>query len=102
MQGAARFREDVLCHQPDLVTIDYGLNDRGVTPEQAEAAWRQMIEDALDRKIPVILLTPSWDQTWFAQSEEWHALEQHAEQIRCGMKRGRYGKAGYSFPTRLM
>ena len=82
VQGAARFRKDVLCHQPDLVTIDYGLNDRGVTLEQAEAAWRQMIEDALDSNIPVILLTPSWDQTWYAQSGEWHALEQHAEQIR--------------------
>ena len=27
-QGADRFEADVLCHRPDLVTIDYGLNDR--------------------------------------------------------------------------
>ena len=81
-RGAARFEEDVLCHQPDLVTIDYGLNDRSLTLEQAEQAWRKMIETALARKIPVILLTPSWDQTWFAQSAEWHALEHHAQQIR--------------------
>ena len=53
-----------------------------MTLKQAEDAWRKMIETALDRKIPVILLTPSWDQTWYAQSEEWHALEQHAKQIR--------------------
>ena len=82
VQGAARFQEDVLCHKPDLVTIDYGLNDRGLTLKQAEEAWRRMIGWALDREIPVILLTPSWDQTWFVQSEEWHALEQHAQQIR--------------------
>ena len=91
VQGAARFREDVLCHQPDLVTIDYGLNDRGVSLEQAEAAWRQMIEAALEQRIPVILLTPSWDRTWFAQNDEWHALEQHAEQIR--RLAGEYGTA---------
>jgi lysophospholipase L1-like esterase len=82
VQGAARFKQDVLCHQPDLITIDYGLNDRGVSLEEAEAAWRQMIEDAQERAIPVILLTPSWDMTRFAQSEEWHALERHAAQIR--------------------
>ena len=82
VQGAARFQEDVLCHQPDLVTIDYGLNDRGVTLKQAEEAWRQMIGNALDRGIPVILLTPSWDQTWFTRSEEWRMLEQHTQQIR--------------------
>ena len=82
VQGANRFEKDVLCHQPDLITIDYGLNDRSLTPEQAEAAWREMIRMSQDRGIPVILLTPSWDQTWYAQSEEWHALEQHAQQIR--------------------
>ena len=82
VQGAARFQKEVLCHRPDLVTIDYGLNDRGLSLEQAEEAWRRMIEKALERKIPVILLTPSWDKTWFARSEEWHALEQHARQIR--------------------
>ncbi len=82
VQGAARFEKDVLCHQPDLVTVDYGLNDRGLTMEQAEGAWRQMIETALSRGIPLILLTPSWDQTWFSRSAEWAALERHAGQIR--------------------
>ena len=82
VQGAARFEEEVLCHRPDLVTIDYGLNDRSLTLEQAENAWRKMIEKALARKIPLILLTPSWDQSWFARSGEWKALVRHAEQIR--------------------
>ena len=82
VQGASRFKDDVLCHKPDLITIDYGLNDRGLPLKQAEEAWREMITISLDRGIPVILLTPSWDQTWFAQSEEWRQLEQHARQIR--------------------
>ena len=82
VQGVSRFRDDVLCHKPDLITIDYGLNDRGLTLKQAEEAWREMITISLDRGIPVILLTPSWDQTWFTQSEEWRQLEQHARQIR--------------------
>jgi len=82
VRGAARFEDDVLSHRPDLITIDYGLNDRGVTLKEAEDAWRKMIEKALARNIPVILLTPSWDQTWFAQSKEWMAIEQHARQIR--------------------
>ena len=82
VQGAARFREDVLCHKPDLITIDYGLNDRGIAMKDAEDAWRYMIEQSLECNIPVILLTPSWDQTWFVQSEEWHLLELHADQIR--------------------
>ena len=82
VHGAARFERDVLCHQPDLITVDYGLNDRGLSLKQAEEAWRHMIDTALDRKIPVILLTPSWDQTWLDQTGEWHLLVQHAEQIR--------------------
>ena len=81
VQGAARYDADVLCHKPDLVTIDYGLNDRSLTLEQAEHAWREMIEKTLERGIRLILLTPSWDQTWFSQSKEWHLLEQHARQI---------------------
>ena len=59
--------------------------------KRAEDAWRQMIELALEHCVPVILLTPSWDQTWFAQSKEWHALKGHAEQIR--RLAGEYGVA---------
>ena len=81
-QGAARFEDDVLCHKPDLITIDYGLNDRRLSLKEAETAWRRMIEMALNRKIWLILLTPSWDQSWFSQAEEWETLVQHAQQIR--------------------
>ena len=35
VKGAERFRKDVLIHKPDLLTIDYGLNDRVVGFEEA-------------------------------------------------------------------
>lgn len=80
--GAERFERDVLSHNPELIFIDYGLNDRRIGLERAEKAWRKMIEKALERGIKVILLTPSWDNTFFGRGEEWQALTRHAELIR--------------------
>jgi hypothetical protein len=36
--GAERFDRDVLSHRPDLVTIDYALNDRAIGLLRAEKA----------------------------------------------------------------
>jgi lysophospholipase L1-like esterase len=80
--GAARFHDDVLCHKPDLVTLDYGLNDRGVGLAAAEKAWETMIRAALERGCKVILLTPTWDRSYFTGDENWKQLEAHAAQIR--------------------
>jgi lysophospholipase L1-like esterase len=80
--GAARFDRDVLCHKPDLVTIDYGLNDRGPGLVEAEKAWTTMIEAALKQGVKVILLTPTWDRSYFTGDEDWKRLEAHAAQIR--------------------
>jgi len=82
VQGAARFETDVLTHKPDLLTIDYSLNDRGSGLEAASAAWEKMITQALDRDIKVILCTPTWDNSYYVQDENWKNLEQHAEQVR--------------------
>lgn len=60
--GAKRFRSDVLNHKPDVVFIDYGLNDRKIGLVQSKKAWEQMIKAALKKKIKVILLTPSPDE----------------------------------------
>ncbi len=83
-QGADRFEADVLCHRPDLVTIDYGLNDRRAGLAEAEAAWRRMIEASLARQATVLLLTPTWDNTAIVDgaAEAWRDLARHAEQIR--------------------
>jgi acyl-CoA thioesterase-1 len=42
--GAARFEQEVLCHRPDVITIDYGLNDRSIGLERARASWSRMID----------------------------------------------------------
>jgi lysophospholipase L1-like esterase len=82
--GAARFESEVLCHRPDVLTIDYGLNDRRVGLVRAEAAWRTMIEGALERKVKVLLLTPTADKSQHpdAEPEERRPLQEHAAQIR--------------------
>lgn len=49
--GAERLNAEVFCHRPDVLTVDYGLNDRGIGLERAEAAWRSIIERALERDI---------------------------------------------------
>ncbi len=59
-QGARRFN-DVLCMKPDLLFIDYALNDRGIGIERAETAWRSMIKEALDAKVKLVLMTPTPD-----------------------------------------
>lgn len=81
VQGAARFRKTVLNHQPDVLFIDYALNDRKMGLEKSKAAWEKMIRQALKRKIKVILLTPSPDisTAWEAPDSE---LALFAAQIR--------------------
>ena len=79
--GAKRFEQDVLPHRPDLLLIDYGLNDRGQGLERAEVAWRQMIEAALEKQVPVILLTPT-AALKATMDDPQDPLNKHAELIR--------------------
>lgn len=80
--GEARFERDVLTHRPDVLTIDYSLNDRAIGLKAACTAWESMIEKALDKNIKVILCTPTWDNSYYAQNENWRELVRHAEQVR--------------------
>jgi lysophospholipase L1-like esterase len=79
--GAARFDRDVLSLHPDVVTIDYSLNDRPIGLQRAEKAWRSMIERAIAAKAKIILLTPTPDLTAKLDDPQ-DPLNQHAEQIR--------------------
>jgi len=79
--GAARFERDVLSHRPDVLTIDYALNDRGIGLPRAKKAWATMIEQALAAKIKVILLTPTADLS-SKLDDPGDPLNQQAEQIR--------------------
>ncbi|MCB0108198.1 MAG: SGNH/GDSL hydrolase family protein [Caldilineaceae bacterium] len=82
--GAARFHDEVLGHRPDVITIDYALNDRTLGLARAEAAWRRMIEAALTHGSKVILLTPTHDLLTVRRGEPHWAIElpKHAAQIR--------------------
>lgn len=59
IQGAARFERDVLPYHPDLLFIDYAINDRSQPLDKVEKAWRFMIESAQKNEIPLVLLTPT-------------------------------------------
>lgn len=37
--GAKRFEKDVMTHDPDIITIDYALNDRRIGLAKSKIAW---------------------------------------------------------------
>jgi lysophospholipase L1-like esterase len=80
VQGAERFEREVLIYNPDLILIDYGLNDRVCGLEKAYVAWNQMIKQAKDKGIKVILLTPSPDQS-VNNADADNELKKHEDQI---------------------
>jgi lysophospholipase L1-like esterase len=80
-RGASRFDAQVLMHRPDVLTIDYGLNDCSIGLDKARTAWSAMIEKALAWHIKVILLTPTGDLSSNLDDPS-DPLSQHAEQIR--------------------
>lgn len=79
--GAARFERDVLVLKPDVVTIDYVLNDRGLSLERSRKAWVSMIQKAKAAGVKVILLTPTGD-TGSKLDDPKDPINQHAEQVR--------------------
>jgi len=80
-KGATRFAADVLSHKPDVIFIDYALNDRGLGLACARTNWIKMIEQVQAAGSKIILLTPTPDQS--AKLDDANdPLNQHAEQIR--------------------
>lgn len=80
-QGAKRFRKEVLTHRPDLLFIDYALNDRSIGLDRALKAWEKMIRQALRQNIKVVLMTPTPDLTENILDEN-TPLAEHSRQIR--------------------
>ena len=80
IQGAKRFKRDVLIHKPDVLFIDYALNDRGAGLEKSYKAWDQMIKKAKKDHIKVILMTPSPDQRVDYSNPD-NELKKHTDQI---------------------
>lgn len=79
--GARRFEREVLALRPDVVTIDYGLNDRRIGLDAARTAWEEMIARAKERGAKVLLLTPTGDLA-ARLDDPADLLRQHAAQIR--------------------
>ncbi|MEI6677409.1 MAG: SGNH/GDSL hydrolase family protein [Mariniphaga sp.] len=80
IRGAARFKREVLTLRPDLILIDYALNDRGAGLDKARIAWEKMIKMAKKQGIKIILFTPSPDQSVnFADPS--NELKKHTNQI---------------------
>ena len=80
VRGAIRFDSDVLIHKPDVLFIDYSLNDLGIGLEKAYKAWDEMIKKALKNNSKIILMTPSPDQR-INILEAGNELEQHRNQV---------------------
>ncbi|WP_461107488.1 SGNH/GDSL hydrolase family protein [Spirosoma koreense] len=81
IKGQTRFDADVLSHKPDVLFIDYALNDRFSEIEKVRAAWTSMIRAAQARNITVILLTPSPDQR-LNILDDTNPLEPYGQMIR--------------------
>jgi acyl-CoA thioesterase-1 len=80
-RGAQRFVRDVLLHKPDVVIIDYALNDWQIGLMKSRAALISMISKAKVRGIKVILLTPTATMKANLDNPE-DPLNKHAQQIR--------------------
>ncbi|MGC1243680.1 MAG: SGNH/GDSL hydrolase family protein [Chryseosolibacter sp.] len=80
-QGAKRFTREVLVHRPDVLFIDYALNDRRIGLEKARNFTTKMIRKALKKNIKVILLTPSPDLAIDIR-DDGNVLAMFAAQIR--------------------
>ncbi|MDD4190508.1 MAG: GDSL-type esterase/lipase family protein [Mangrovibacterium sp.] len=81
LQGVKRFEGDVLTHKPDVLFLDYALNDRGIGLEVSKESMEIMIEAALEENIPVILMTPSPDMR-VAVMAKGNELEQFSAMLR--------------------
>lgn len=79
--GAKRFEQDVLALKPDVVFIDYSLNDRYAGLESALESWRAMIQKAIEADVKVVLLTPTPDSTENILDSK-APLALHAAQVR--------------------
>ena len=79
--GEERFAGDVLSHRPDVITVDYALNDRRIGLDKSRQALTSMIEQAQSHGIKIILLTPTGD-LGADLSNPGDPLNRHAELIR--------------------
>ncbi|MCJ1702329.1 SGNH/GDSL hydrolase family protein [Rathayibacter sp. VKM Ac-2926] len=80
-ESGARRMGEVLGHRPDVVVLDYALNDRAIGLDRAGRAWESMIDSVLGAGAVPVLVTPSPDLT-ADPTDPADELVRHAEQIR--------------------
>jgi lysophospholipase L1-like esterase len=80
-ESGARRMGEVLGHRPDVVFLDYALNDRAIGLDRAGRAWESMIGRVLESGVVPVLVTPSPDLT-ADLNDPADELVRHAEQIR--------------------
>ncbi len=80
-RGAERFERDVLNLKPDVVFIDYCLNDRGMGLPAAREAWGRMIEQCIAAGVKVVLLTATPD-VGTDILDDTTPLAQHSQQVK--------------------
>ena len=81
VSGAVRFEKDVLSMRPDVIFIDYALNDRRVPVAEVEKSWRAMARAAKAKGVPVVFITPTGAQDVKIGAAD-EPLEIRAELIR--------------------
>jgi acyl-CoA thioesterase-1 len=79
--GAKRFDNDVLRYKPDVLFIDYGVNDRFLSLDSSKKAMESMITKALKQNIKIILITPGPDQRLNILQND-NPLEKVSDQIK--------------------
>ena len=87
--GLYRLGRDVLNHRPDLVTINFGVNDAfsGISPEQFADNLRDMVSRVKDEGCEKILLLSCEviPEDWAEQQvlPYWDAMKEVAEETGC-------------------
>ena len=79
-RGAKRFEEDVLALKPDVVFIDYSLNDRRIGLGRASEAWESMIKACRETNTRLVLMTPTPDNREKIEDPD-SPLMDHAGQV---------------------
>ena len=92
INGQKRFENEVLIYKPDVLFIDYALNDRFAPLEKTKEALEKMIVAAQAKNIKVIMLTPSPDQR-IDISDPSNPLDPYVIQIRSLANKYRTGIA---------
>lgn len=79
--GEKRFESDVLIHKPDVIFIDYILNDKSIGITRSAKAMESMVKQAIASDCKVILLGPSPHQN-AAMKDSLNYLEIFLKQTR--------------------